>query len=68
MLSFETCKQTLNKKENKYTDQQISAIRNFLYSLAEIEYVNFKTKTCTENENSSPVPEGINWWTSRKRL
>lgn len=66
MLSFEVCKQTLNKKENKYTDQQISAIRNFLYSLAEIEYLNFKT--CTDHENSSPVPEGVDWWTSRKGL
>jgi hypothetical protein len=59
MLSFEACKQTLNKEENKYTDQQISAIRNFLYSLAEIEYLNFKTKTCTDHENSSPLPEGV---------
>lgn len=36
MLSIEKCKQTLNNGENKYNKQEVIAIRDYLYQLAEI--------------------------------
>ena len=36
MLSIEKCYAVLNKKEKKYTKEQVSAIREQLYQLAKI--------------------------------
>lgn len=36
MLSIERCNETLNKKEQKYTKEQVKAIRDYLYHIAEI--------------------------------
>jgi len=36
MLSIEKCNEILNKKEQKYTMNQVKAIREHLYQLAEI--------------------------------
>jgi hemerythrin-like domain-containing protein len=36
MLSIEKCNEILNKKEKKYTKEQVKAIRDYLYQFAEI--------------------------------
>ena len=38
MLSLERCKKILNKNGNKYTDEEVEKIREFLYTMAMIEY------------------------------
>jgi len=38
MISISKCTQILNANGNKYTDEQIKAIREFLMFLAQIEY------------------------------
>ncbi len=57
MLSLEKCRELLNKKEKKYTDEQILEIRDFCYKLAEIEYeayLNFiKNEKASDNLHES---------------
>lgn len=36
MLSIEECKKVLEKNGEKYTDNEIKAIRDFLYKMAKI--------------------------------
>ena len=36
MLSLNECKKILNEEENKYTDEQIILIRDWLYHMADI--------------------------------
>ena len=43
MLSIDECKRILNKKEQKYTTEQIKIIRDTLNKLADIIYLE-KTK------------------------
>ena len=38
MLSIDECKRILNKKEQKYTTEQIKIIRDILNKLAEVIY------------------------------
>jgi len=38
MLSIEKCTQILNANGKKYTEQEVKAIRQLLYDLAQIEY------------------------------
>jgi len=59
MLSIEKCKKILNKKEKKYTDEQIKKLRNFLYILAEIDYNNFKENLIYE-QKSNNLHKGFN--------
>lgn len=40
MLTILECKKILNKGERKYTDEEIKMIREFLYTVAEIENEN----------------------------
>ena len=36
MLSIKKCSDVLNKKEQKYNDEKIKAIRDYLYNMAVI--------------------------------
>lgn len=38
MLSLKKCNEILNKKEKKYTTDQVMKVRELLYQLAEIVY------------------------------
>ncbi len=58
MLSLETCQQILNTKEKTYTDNEVIAIRNFLYQLAQIEYLNFKATS--HDQKCSTIRKSIN--------
>lgn len=44
MLSIEKCNQILNQKEKKYNEEKIKAIRDFLYQMAELDYLFNKTE------------------------
>tara|TARA_B110000444_G_C18243566_1_gene324232 strand:+ start:311 stop:451 length:141 start_codon:yes stop_codon:yes gene_type:complete len=46
MISIELCKKILNKKEKKYSNEQVKVIRDYLYQMA-IIIEELKTK---ENE------------------
>ena len=37
MISIDECKKILNRKGKRYTDEEVEKIREFLWSLAEIE-------------------------------
>ena len=36
MLSIEKCNKVLNKKEKKYNNEQVKAIRDYLYKIARV--------------------------------
>ena len=36
MLSIELCKKVLNKKERKYSNEQVKAIRDYLNQMAQV--------------------------------
>jgi len=38
VISLEKCNEVLNKSEQKYTQEQIKVIRDWLYQIAEIVY------------------------------
>jgi hypothetical protein len=40
-LSFEKCKEILNKNGKKYTEAEVEQIRQFLCQMAEIDYENY---------------------------
>lgn len=45
VLTLEQCKQTLNKGTKKYTNEEVKAIRDYLYLLAGIELEHNQLKT-----------------------
>jgi hypothetical protein len=49
MLSDEGCKKILNRNGNNYTDEQIRNIRDFLWSLAQLEVKTLDTDYSDEN-------------------
>ena len=38
MISIELCKKVLNKKENKYSNEQVKVVRDYLYQITTIVY------------------------------
>ena len=56
-LSIAKCRKILNKKGKRFTDVEIEKIRDFLYNLGEIDYINFqnhlkkKREEAAENKN-----------------
>lgn len=60
MLNLKQCKEILKETGKKYHDEEVLAIRDFLYKLAQInvQYINEKLK---ENEQKSHIIHpGIN--------
>lgn len=51
-LSIYKCRKILNKNGRKYTDEQVKQIRDFLYILGEIDYINFQNhlKKCKKEQ------------------
>lgn len=45
VLTLEQCKQTLNKGTKKYNNEEVKAIRDYLYLLAGIELEHNQLKT-----------------------
>ena len=54
-MDLETCKRLININGNKYTDEEILKIRDFLYQLAEIECRYFKQWQTEQHENVKPI-------------
>lgn len=44
MLSIEQCKKILNRNENRYSDEQVKIIRDWLTNIASIEVKLFQMK------------------------
>jgi hypothetical protein len=42
MISLELCNQILNEKGQRFTELQIKKVREFLYQMAQIEFLCFK--------------------------
>jgi hypothetical protein len=63
MLSIARCKALLNKNGNNYKDEEVEKIRNFLYTLAKIEYRHFQKKYSHAKERHL-IPKGIDRRTS----
>jgi hypothetical protein len=55
MLSDEECKKILNRNGSNYTDDQIRDIRDFLWSLAQLEVatleINYPDENSRDNES-----------------
>jgi hypothetical protein len=53
MLSIELCQQILNKNsDNKfYTKEEAKKIRDYLYTIAEVDIMNFKQKGDDKERN-----------------
>jgi hypothetical protein len=62
MLSIQECKKELNKKEERYTDEEIKQIKEMLYRLATIQYESNKLKLAQYEArgNSNRIHTGIN--------
>jgi hypothetical protein len=59
MLSIERCSEILNKKEQKYTKEEVKAIRDYLYQFAEIIHQTklLQDETGTTRKNCDPLQE-----------
>ncbi len=55
MLSNERCRQILNQKERKYTDQEIQFIKDALYQLAKEDVELFKRLKNEQREKSNSL-------------
>jgi hypothetical protein len=53
MLSDEECKKILNRNGNNFTDVQIRNIRDFLWSLAQLEIKTHETNNSDENSRDN---------------
>jgi hypothetical protein len=52
MISIEKCKKILNANGKSYTDEEVFKIREFLYQLAEIDYLQYQEiKKLDSNQN-----------------
>lgn len=61
MLSLEECKRILNTKDQKYTDEEIQKIINFLYQLAKVDVEQFTISTNGKQKESNLILKGINY-------
>ena len=57
MLSYEECKKILSRNGNKYTDDQISDIRDFLWSLAQMEVKSIEISRSDEDSGNNEQSE-----------
>ena len=53
MLSYEECKKILSRNGNKYTDDQIGDIRDFLWSLAQLEVKSIEISRSDEDSGDN---------------
>ena len=53
MLTIQECKKILNRNGNNYTDEEIRSIRDFLWSLAQIEVKTLETYNSDENSSNN---------------
>lgn len=50
MLSTEECKVILSSKGNKYSDEEVEQIREFLYNMARVSVEEYQKPTDDEKE------------------
>ena len=52
MLSLDACKKILQQKGVKYNDEQVKEIREMLYKLGRIDFMNYKQKKLTDEKSN----------------
>lgn len=52
MLSIENCKKILTKNGATYNDEQVKAIRELLYKLGRIDYLNYQQKKLKDEKSN----------------
>ena len=58
MLSIENCKKILKENGATYNDEQVKEIRDLLYKLGRIDYLNYQQVKLKENEKSNHLHKG----------
>ncbi|MGA1976352.1 MAG: hypothetical protein ABSG89_00695 [Bacteroidales bacterium] len=53
MLSNDECKKILNRNGNKFSDNEIEQIRDFLWNLAQIEVNNLEIPAADEDSSNN---------------
>lgn len=56
MVTLDTCKKIVEKGGQQFSDDQIVKIRDFLYSLASLDYQLYQYKKHYEKESNSILP------------
>ncbi len=59
MLSISKCKEILSGSGEKYSDEDIKKVRDFLYLLARFEYQHYKQKKLLDAK-SNHLHKGLN--------
>lgn len=59
MLSIEKCKKILTKNGANYNDEQVKEIRELLYKLGRIDFMNYQSNKL-KNEKSNHLHKGVN--------
>jgi len=54
MLSIEKCKQILKQNNYNYTEEEIKIIRDYLYKVANLNLINFKSQSDEKSSNILP--------------
>jgi len=65
MLTIDKCRKTLEVTNEEFTDDEIQALRDFLYMLAEIEIKNIQKDQ--QNEKSNSIRPCLNGRTGKNR-
>jgi len=58
MISLSKCRELLDKKREKYTDDQLELIRKYLIKMAQINIEIIKNQKTEEDDESSDYVEG----------
>jgi hypothetical protein len=63
-LSPEHCRKVLNQDGLNYTDEEVTMIRDYLYAMAEIDYLYFteevlKKETLTQNQKKDETGDSL---------
>ena len=59
MLNLKVCKEILNKNKEKYSDQQVEQVSEFVAMLADV-WVNHQIKDSENEKNCGYLHQGIN--------
>jgi uncharacterized protein YpuA (DUF1002 family) len=60
MLTIKQCREKLKNNGVEFTDEQVLAIRNFLYKLAKINIDYIKDKIKENEQKSNPIHPCLN--------
>jgi hypothetical protein len=59
MLTIKECREILNEEKRKYTDEEVKAIRDFLYKLGLLNIEIIKHKLKENGQESNPIYKSL---------